>query len=243
MVVKSIDIIPKKDWTNIRYEKINLEGYNIWQGFNSLEGLLHKKRFEQESFANYEWSIIDLKYKENSQLLYGEDIRGALPDISNLTFDFDDILARSLYHLNKSFDRAKNEEELVQVKIELTKAIFKFGFFVCIFHDSQFHLTSINNIYLKLNQLQRSNINIPLLQNIFKNAIDFRKNNKFSTDFNSLRNNFTFLVLSSSITGKLHKTLSYEQFIIYLEEKFGGLYNIIHFLKKAKNLYYSSEEI
>jgi len=242
VLVNSIETIPKQDWTKVRYEKKKIDGFNVWFGYNSLEGIKNKEIFKQQSFANYEWSIIDLKYKQNSQLLYGKDIRNSLPDISNLKLDYDDILARSLYHLNKSFERVKSEEELTQAKFEFTKAVFKFGFYICLIHDTLFHFTSIESIFRKIKQLQKTNQSLSLVQNIFKEAIEFRRNNKFSTSYKSLRTKFTFLVLYLTSIGKSHRTLNYEQFIAFLEQNFGGLYNIIRFLKKAKNLYYSSED-
>ena len=221
---------------------VKIEGFNIWFGFNSLEGIRNKERFKQESFANYEWSIIDLKCKENSQLLYGKDIRDFLPDLTSLKMDYDDIFARSLYHLNKSFASAKNKEQLLKAKIELTKAIFKFGFYFCILHDPQFYFTSMPEIFLKLQHLNLKKLDMQILQNLFQEAVHFRKNNQFITNFKSVQINLTFLILSLIKSDKLHITLTYDQFIIYLEEKFNGLYNVIHFLKKTKNLYYSSEK-
>ena len=241
VIVRTIESIPQQDWTEIRYEMVKIEDFNIWFDFNSLEGIKNKEQFTQESFANYEWSIIDLKYKENSQLLYGEDIRDFLPDLPSLKIDYNDIFARSLYHLNKSFASAKNKEQLLKVKIELTKAIFKFGFYFCILHDPQFHFTSITEVFIKLQHLKLKNLDLQILQTLFQEAIYFRKNNQFITNFKSVQINLTFLILTLIKTDKLHVTLTYDQFIIYLEERFNGLYNIIHFLKKAKNLYYSEK--
>ena len=221
---------------------VKIEGFNIWFGFNSLEGIRNKEQFRQESFANYEWSIIDLRYEENSQLLYGKSIRDYLPELPSLTLDYDDIFARSLYHLNKSFTPTKNKEQLVTAKIELTKAIFKFGFYFCILHDPQFHFSSITKVFIKLQHLNLKNLDLQILQKLFQEAIHFRRNNQFITNFKSVQINLTFLILTLVKSDKLHTSLTYDQFIIYLEEKFNGLYNIIHFLKKAKNLYYSSEK-
>ncbi|MFX0012330.1 MAG: hypothetical protein ACFE9R_18605, partial [Candidatus Hermodarchaeota archaeon] len=185
-----------------------IEGYNIWFGFNSLEGIRNKERFKQESFANYEWSTIDLKYKENSKLLYGKDIRNFLPELPSLTLDYDDILARSLYHLNKSFTSAKNKEQLLEAKIELTKAIFKFGFYFCILHDPQFYFTSITKVFIKLQQLNLKNLDLQILQKLFQEAIHFRKNNQFITNLKSVQINLTFLILTLVKTDKLHTTLT-----------------------------------
>ncbi len=242
VIVHSIDLIPKQDWTNIRYEKIIIDGYNVWLGYITLDGLMNKAKFEQQSFANYEWSLIDLKWNHNSQLLYGDDIRVNLPNPLKLKIDYDDILSRSLYHLNKSFRSTKNEVELLETKRELTKAIFKFGFYLCILYDNQFNYTSIKHILVKLDQIKIENINIELLDIIFQEAIHFRRKGTFIANFKSVRSNFTLLIFSLIKKGKLHKIFTYDEFIKFLETKFNGLYDIIKFLKKAKNISFSSKE-
>ena len=34
VIVDSLDIIPKQDWTEVRYEKKRIEDKEIWMGFN-----------------------------------------------------------------------------------------------------------------------------------------------------------------------------------------------------------------
>jgi hypothetical protein len=242
VIVKSIELISKQDWTKIRYEKIIIDGYFIWIAYNSLEGLMNKDKFEQESFANYEWSLIDLKWKENSQILYGKDIREMIPNPLNFKIDYDDILSRSLYHLDKSLGYKNSKMELEIAKREFTKAVFKFGFYLCILYDNQFHYTSIDNIMLKFNQIKIVNFNIKLLDSIFQESIHFRKTKEFVTNFKTLQTNFTLLIFSLMKKGKLHKSLTFDEFITYLEQKFNGLFNIIKFLKKAKNTSHSLKD-
>ncbi len=55
--------------------------------------MYNKEKFKELSRANYEWALIEIKIPENLRLLYGKDIRHRLPDIDNLTFEYDDILA------------------------------------------------------------------------------------------------------------------------------------------------------
>ena len=103
VIVDSLEGIPKQDWTEVRYEKKQLGDKEIWIGFNSLEGVKNRELFRKQSFANFEWSLLELKLPENSALLYGRNIRDELPEVTALQFDYDDILIRSLYHLNNSF--------------------------------------------------------------------------------------------------------------------------------------------
>jgi len=124
-IVDSLEIIPKQDWTEVRYEKKRLEGKEIWIGFNTLAGLQNREQNKKESFANYEWSLLDLKLPENSVLLYGRNVRNQLPEVSHLQFNYEDVLIRSLYHLNKCF---KDNASLESMR-EFTKSVFKFGFY------------------------------------------------------------------------------------------------------------------
>jgi len=60
VIVKNLELIPKPDWTDVRYEKKEIEGGEVWLGFNTLEGFQHKELFETQAFSNYEWSVLDL---------------------------------------------------------------------------------------------------------------------------------------------------------------------------------------
>ena len=80
VIVSTLEKITKLDWTDVRYEVKKFDSHTVWIGYNTLQGLKTEKLFVQESFANYGWSLLDLKFKENSQLLYGEDIREQVPD-------------------------------------------------------------------------------------------------------------------------------------------------------------------
>ena len=74
-IVDSLEVVPKQDWTEIRYEKKQIGDKEIWIGFNSLEGFKGREQFRKQAFSNYEWSLIDLKFPENSTLLYGRNVR------------------------------------------------------------------------------------------------------------------------------------------------------------------------
>jgi len=69
VIVNSLEGIPKQDWTEVRYEKKQVGAKEIWIGFYSLKGVKNRETFQKESFANYEWSLLDLKLPENSALL------------------------------------------------------------------------------------------------------------------------------------------------------------------------------
>lgn len=78
VIVKSLEGIPKQDWTEVRYKKKMLDGYQVWLGFNTVKAYQERDTFNKESFSNYEWSLIDIKHPENSKLVYGKDIRDQL---------------------------------------------------------------------------------------------------------------------------------------------------------------------
>ena len=109
LIVKSIEKIPKDVWEN-RFYSTKIDEYDVFFGYNSLEMLTNKNIFNKFSGANYEWALIEIKNPANSSLLYGKDVRDQLPEITTLTFDYDDILARGVYHLEKSL---KGENETV----------------------------------------------------------------------------------------------------------------------------------
>ncbi|KKK91757.1 hypothetical protein LCGC14_2709710, partial [marine sediment metagenome] len=86
----------------MRFKKKKINGNQVWLGFNTIEAYQDRYTFNKQSVSNYEWSLIEIKHPENSKLLYGKDIRDQLPNTNDLIFDYDDVLARGLYHLDKS---------------------------------------------------------------------------------------------------------------------------------------------
>ncbi|GAH67250.1 unnamed protein product [marine sediment metagenome] len=120
VIVDSLKCIPKQDWTEVRYEKKQVGDKEIWIGFNSLKGIKNREQFRKESFANYEWSLLELKNPENSTLLFGRNVRDELPEVTALEFDYDNILIRSFYHLNNSF----KEGITLKAMQEFTKGSF-----------------------------------------------------------------------------------------------------------------------
>ena len=241
VIVNSFDKIPKLEWTDVRYETKNVENFNVWVGYNTLQGLQAKEAFSLQSFANYEWSLLDLKCPENSQLLYGEDVRNQLPNISDLEYDFDDIFVRSLYHLDISLKKSKSSQKILSSKREFTKAVFKFGFYFCKYFDKSYYLTSVLKIskhieYLRIEDKIKNN-----MLHFMKESINFRRTNKFSTEFKVLIKNFIFFIISLLRNGKLHRKLEFQELIRFLDEKFNGLPYLIKYIKTAKKIYDSSK--
>ncbi|MBY8988590.1 MAG: hypothetical protein KGD61_09050, partial [Candidatus Lokiarchaeota archaeon] len=210
-------------------------------GYNTLQGLIEKDVFAHESFANYEWSLLDLKCQENSQLLYGKDIRNQLPKISDLKYDFDDIFVRSLYHLDKSLKERKSSEKTLVSKREFTKAVFKFGFYLCKYFDKSYYLTSVHNISKHIELLHIDNKIRKNMLHFMKESNIFRRTDKFSMDFKSLQKNFIFFIFSLLRNGNLHRKLEFQEMVNYLEKKFNGLPYLTRYIKIAKKIYNSSK--
>ena len=230
VIVDSLEVIPKQDWTEVRYEKKRIGDKEIWMGFNTLEGFKNRELFQKESFANYEWSLLDLKLPENSILLYGRNLRDQLPEVSNLQFDYSDVLIRSLYHLNKCF---KDNSSLESMR-EFTKGVFKFSFYLCIYFDSQFRLTSIVKIGEKIKLLvsdKKINSNI---NSYLEEAVIFRMTSQFKIEFPSLRDDFVKFVLSLLMNGALHKQMEKSALIQFFRESFGGFGYLIRFVKSIE---------
>jgi len=158
IILRSLKKAPKLDWTNFRYEKKKIDENLLFQGFYTLDLFKNKVEFERYSWSNYEWSLISMKYSENSKLIYGKDIRDRLPNHRKFEFNYDDILSRSFYYIEKSL---KNETELRNVQESMrdfTKAVFKFAFYVCVYFDKDFHITSIRKITNKIESLYKKRI-------------------------------------------------------------------------------------
>ena len=241
VIVNSLDKIPKLDWTEVRYEIKTIENFNVWFGYTTLQGLKEKEVFAYESFANYEWSLLDLKCQENSQLLYGKDIRNQLPKVSDLKYDFDDIFARTLYHLDKSLKESKSLGNTSVSKREFTKAVFKFGFYLCKYFDKNYYLTSVLNISIHINNLHIDHKIRKSMLNFMNESTIFRRTDKFSMDFKNLRKNFILLIFSLLRNGALHRKLEFQELVNYLEKKYNGLPYLVRYLKIAKKIYNSSK--
>jgi len=238
VIVKSLESIPKQDWTDIRYERKVIDDHEVWLGFNTLDAYQDKQAFETQSFSNYEWSLLDLKLPENSKLLYGQDIRDQLPDISEVIFNYDDILVRSLYHLDTSFKEAIVSKNMDASMQQFSKGVFKFGFYLCIYYDKGFRSTSIRAIANKIEQLSKQGIMDEKALEYVKDSILFRRTRYFMKEYVQLRNNFILHVFSLIGKGKLHRKMKFEELVTFLEDTFGGLFHLIEFAQTIKKKYY-----
>ena len=205
--MKSLEQIPKKDWTEIRYEKKEVSGNHVWLGFNTIEALQDKNKFSKESFSNFGWNLLDMKHPENSKLIYGENIQDKIPETTNLLFDYDDILARGLYHLEKSL----KEKDLSTAMKECSKGIFKLIFYFCINFDPSFRSTTIMEIGRKLKQLSIEKNFIKNLIDFFEDAIIYRITGQFKTEIKDLRSDLIIYLFSLLDQGALHKKMNYKE--------------------------------
>ena len=228
VIVDSLESVPKQDWTEVRYEKKQVGDKEIWIGFNSLEGVKNREHFRKVSFANYEWSLLELKLPDNSALLYGRNIRDELPEVTALQFDYGDILIRSLYHLNNSF----KEGITPRAMREFTKGVFKFGFYLCVYFEPQFRFTSIVKIAEKIKQLVSSEKIDPNINAYFEEAAIYRMTSQFKSEFKSLRDDFVKFLFSLLASGSMHQKMERTELIKFLSESFSGLGHLIRFAKK-----------
>ncbi|MFX1425029.1 MAG: hypothetical protein ACFFBE_01150 [Promethearchaeota archaeon] len=233
IIVKSLKSFPKVDWTEVKFQRRRIEGKEIWIGFNTLEGYQSKELFNSQSFSNYEWSVLDIKYPQNSVLLFGYDIRDQLPEVKNFKFDFDDILARGLYHL----DKCLGERNQKTAKKEFSKGVFKIGFYLCKYFNSDFRDTRILRIGEKLKETSKYVKEIKDILSYFEETIIFRTTGYYITKFEELREEFITFIFSLLENGGLHKKMPNNELNNYLKSSFSGFPHLIHML----TLYRSKE--
>ncbi|KKM61654.1 hypothetical protein LCGC14_1529550 [marine sediment metagenome] len=167
--------------------------------------------------------MIDIYNSENSKLLQGKDIRDRLPNPKDLIFDYDDVLARGLYHIDKSL----GEKETTDAMKAFSKAIFKTGFYFCIFLDRDYRNTSILEIGNKLKQLSKNNDFLEKVVGFYEKALIYRITGSFITEFNKLRDNFIILLFLLFEEGTLHRRMNSQELTKYLADIFNGFSNII----------------
>lgn len=216
-MVKSLDKIPKKEWDNRFYSQLIGE-YEVSFGYNTLKMLQNKEIFTKFSGANYEWALIEIKNPTNSSLLYGNDIREQLPDITILSFEYDDILARGMYHLEKSL-KGENETAILR---ELSKSIFKIAFYLCVYFVDTFRFTSLVEIENKLKDIIELITPLKPFKFFFEESKLFRTTGEFSMDYEPLCNKFIRFIFSLLKLGVLHRRIEGEELDIFLAKYFGG---------------------
>ena len=193
-----------------------------------MEAYQDKNRFSKESFSNYEWNLIDMKHPENSKLLYGEDIQAQLPETDELIFDYNNVLARGLYHLEKSL----KEQDPPRAMKECSKGIFKLAFYFCVYFDPSFRSTTIMEIGRKLRQLSIEKNFIKNLVDFFEDAIIYRITGQYKTEIKDLRSDLIIFIFSLLDQGALHKKMNYKELVKYLTGSFSGFPYLIQVVKK-----------
>lgn len=89
----------------------------------------------------------------------------------------------------------------------LTKSVFKFAFYVCVYFDKDFHLKSIRKITNKIENLcKKGSIDKELLD-FLKECIYFRRRNQFEINFTKLRYRFMLYLFSMVSKGGLHRKM------------------------------------
>jgi len=192
---------------------------HIFIGYNTIESYNNKKIFDEISGANYEWSLICIKHPENSKLLYGTDIRNQIPETTNIQFDYDNILIRGFYHLEKSFKNGLRDI----AKLEYSKTLFKFGFYFCVLHDKTFRHVSLTEIRKKLKKLFKPDTNERQIFIYFDNALKYRIKGDYDSDFHKLQFKARHYFISLLRKGKTHRMMDYAEIKAFFNSYFGGL--------------------
>lgn len=159
-------------------------------------------------------------------MLYGEDIRDRFPDIATIPFDYDDILARGVYHLEKSL---KHDD--IEMR-EFSKGILKICFYICVYFAENFHYTSITLIEKKLKEITTIVSAIKEMETFFEEAKHFRVNSRFKTEFESLHDDFILYNIRLLKQGVFHRKFDNNELEIFLTRYFGGF----PYLKKKHKL-------
>lgn len=229
LVLKSLDPISKDIWER-RFGSKKIEKYSVFLAFNTIEMYQNKELFNRitKKGVNYKWAVMNVKYKENSKLLYGDDIRDKLPDTSEIEFNFNDILARALYHLEKSL----NEKNKLNAKREFTKAVFKFSYYLCVVFNKNFLFTSINIIISEIERIVKVEKIIKNYTNFLKESVMVRTKGNSKEDFALLREKFITYIFSILTKDGLHKKFSNQELQSFLGRYFKGFPLLKRFLKK-----------
>ena len=191
----------------------------VFVGYNTIESYNDKKIFDEISGANYEWALICIKHPENSELLHGTDIRDQIPETNNLQLNYDNLLIRGFYHLEKSFKNGLTDI----AKKEYSKTLFKFGFYFCVLHDKAFRLVSLTEIGKKLEELYKSGTIDSQIFEYFETAFNYRCRGEYDSDFHLLRLKTRYYFISLLSKRKTHRLMDYTEIKTFFSSYFGGL--------------------
>lgn len=221
-VVENFDNIREDKNTSSRHKRMFIEEKEVFIAFHTIETLTSKEFFNSVSFANFEWALHEIKLPENSKLLYGQDIRDKIPELNELGHDYEDILRRVFYHMEKSY-KAEEKEDDNKSKREFTKSIFKFCYYLSILFDPGFQYTSSIKSAQKVKELSEQGEIGGEMPDFIENSILFRCKNVFIEDFNKVREDFLDYLFSITRNGVLHRKIGYQDLLKYLKDTYEGL--------------------
>jgi len=147
----------------------------------------------------------------------------------SLKFNFEDILARGLYHIEKSLKEKKIDR--ISQK-ELSKGIFKIAFYIMLFYNKEFRYTSIIKIEKKLKEDVEKIRNIKDFLEFIQEAKVFRTVGNFKSDFKILRRNLILIIVDLLKSGALHKKYNMDGIKIIFSKYFGGFPCLMRFISK-----------
>ena len=225
-VVENFDNIPKDKYTSSRHKKMFIEEKEVFIAFHTIETLNSKKLFNSVSFANFEWALHEIKLPENSKLLYGPDIRDKIPELNEIGHDYEDILRRVFYHMEKSYKMEEKKDENKSIS-EFTKSIFKFCYYLSVLFDPRFQYTSSIKSAQKVNELSGQGIISEEMPDFIEISILFRVKNVFIKDFNKVRDDFLDYLFSIAKNGALHRRLGYQDLLKYFKDTYEGLNHLV----------------
>jgi len=119
---------------------------------------------------------------------------------------------------------------------EFTKGIFKIGFYLCVYFDTQFRFTSLVKIAEKIKLLVSSDKIDSIINSYLEEAVIYRMTSQFKSEFQSLRDDFVKFAFSSLANGSLHKKIGKTELIKLLSVSFSGLGYLIRFVRKLEAL-------
>ena len=225
-IVKNFDNIPEDTYTSSRHKKMFIEEKEVFIAFHTIETLSSKELFNSVSFANYEWALHEIKLPKNSKLLYGQDIREKIPELNEIGHDYEDILRRVIYHMEKSYREEEKKDEN-KSKREFTKSIFKFCYYFSVLFDPDFQYTSSIKSAQKVKTLSKQGKISGEMPHFIENSILFRCENVFIEDFNKIREDFLDYLFLIIRNGALHRKIKYPDLLKYLKDTYDGLNHLV----------------
>lgn len=233
VLLKSLDKTPVKSYTTARFEKVIHNNIEVWFLYGTLDGYLDKNKFKRMSFANWEWSVRGIKYA--SVLLYGEEIRNQLP-IPN--YNYQDILIRVAYHLEPMTKEkikwyAKERGKIIDEKLRLTKAIFKFGFFLTVVDYPEANIFDKKGVYTLLKKSSAEGLIGKDFVKLYELAMEYRQGKEI-IDFENIRKKFMKTFIRETIAATENTWKGKDGIRGILKEGFGKrpFWKIINYIDK-----------